>query len=80
MTKYDLHFICKECGNTHMFPITLSLDDGPADKATIDETYRGKRLPPEVARTMADGIKCASTGRWTRQVDDTQIFLVPAGN
>jgi len=80
MAKYEVQYCCDECGDTHAFPITVSLDDGPADTATIDETYRGKRLPPEVAAMMANRIECTNTGRWTQQDDDTQVFLVPVGD
>ena len=80
MAKYKLHFYCSECGDTYEFPKPLSLDDGPAEQGTIDETYRGKRLPPEVARIMANRIECANTGRWTQQAEGTQVFLVPVGD
>ena len=57
--------------------IGLHLDDGPDDKQSITEAYQGKILPPQLSAVGGHKYLCAKTGKWLRQEDDAQIFLVP---
>ena len=77
MATYEVHLLCDECSETHLFPTTISLDDGPADKASIGDTYRDKNLPPELTEMMSNPIYCPTTARRTFQADTDQVFLVP---
>ena len=80
MTTYEVHLFCDECGETHTFPITVSLLDGPAEKASIGDTYRGRDLPPEITEMKANSFYCPTNARRTFQADNDQVFLVPIGN
>jgi hypothetical protein len=56
--------------------IRLLLDDGPADRASIGDTYRGKALPEAVLRLTENSVTCPVTGRPTQQRDNNLVFLV----
>lgn len=77
MAKYAVHFFCDECSQTHPLGISLDLDDGPPDKASIGDTYAGKELPTKVARLTNNETNCPVTGKRTSQADNDQVFLVP---
>ena len=79
MAKYSIHFFCNECSQVHPIGITLSLDDGPAKKESIADTYAGKELPPQVATLSNNEVTCPNTGKLTSQEDNNQVFLVPIG-
>ena len=80
MATYEVHLFCDECGETHPCPTTISLDDGPADKASIGDTYRGRDLPPDITEMLSNPIYCPTTARRTFQADNDQVFLVPIGD
>jgi len=77
MATYSVHFFCDECSEVHPFGIVLSLDDGPAERASIGDTYAGKDLPPQIALLTNNWVTCPNTGRLTSQKDNNQVFLVP---
>jgi hypothetical protein len=77
MATYSVHFFCDECSEVHPLGISISLDDGPADKASIGDTYAGKELPPQIALLIDNKTTCPNTRRLTSQKDNNQVFLVP---
>ncbi len=77
MAKYAVHFFCDECSQTHPLGISIGLDDGPSDKASIGDTYSGKELPTQVATLTNNKTNCPVTGKLTSQADNYQVFLVP---
>ncbi len=79
MAQYSVHFFCDECGEVHPLGVSISLDDGPADKASIGNTYAGKELPTSVATMIGNKTTCPNTGVLTSQADNDQVFLVPIG-
>ena len=79
MAKYSVHFFCDECSEVHPMKINLVLDDGPAAKESIGNTYAGRDLPPQVATLSNNKITCPNTGRLTSQENNNQVFLVPIG-
>jgi len=76
MAQYDVYFFCDECSEVHPLGISIGLNDGPPDEASIGDTYRGKDLPPEVARLVGNMTNCPNTGKLTSQADNDQVFLV----
>jgi len=80
MAKYSIHVFCNECGKVHPMPIHVTLDDGPPDRQSIGDTYRGKALPVDVARLTNNTLTCPETGKDFVQQDNNQIFLVPIGD
>ena len=77
MAKYGIHVFCDECGKTHPMGISIELNDGPAEKASIGDTYSGRDLPPQVAKLVNNRIQCPETGELLVQKDNDQVFLVP---
>ncbi len=78
--RYRVDFFCDECGETHPMGITVMLNDGPADPASIGDTYRGRDLPRYVAMLINNEAQCPETGRMTTQADNDQVFIVPIGD
>lgn len=76
MATYSVHFFCNECSEVHPLGITISLDDGPAKEGSINDTYQGKTLPPEIATLTNNKTICPKTGKITSQKDNNQVFLV----
>jgi hypothetical protein len=79
MAKYSVHFFCNECGDVHPIGISVNLNDGPTQKASIGDTYAGKELNPNIANLINNKTKCPKTDKWTSQKDNNQVFLVPIG-
>jgi hypothetical protein len=80
MAKYAVHFFCDECGDVHLLPISIALDDGPTVKKSIGDVYAGKQLPTQVATLTGNKTICPNTGKLTWQQDNHQVFLVPTGD
>ena len=79
MARYSVYFFCDECSQVHPLGITIELNDGPPDRASIGDTYAGRELPSQVATLMGNKTPCPNTGRMTSQEDNKQVFLVPIG-
>jgi hypothetical protein len=48
MAKYEIHVFCDDCCREHFWGISVELDDRPADKQSIGDTYNGKDVPPQL--------------------------------
>lgn len=59
--------------------VTISLNDGPAKKESIGNTYAGKELPAQVGTLSNNTVTCPVTKKLTSQEDNNQVFLVPIG-
>ncbi len=79
MANYAVHVFCNECSYVHPMGILISLNDGPTEKKSIGDTYRGKPLPANVATLHNNQIICPNTGKPYIQKNNDQIFLVPIG-
>lgn len=77
MQDYDVYVFCNECGDVHPMGLRIKLEDGPADKQSIGDTYSGKDLPREIANLMNNRTQCPKTGKMFIQKDNHQVFLVP---
>jgi len=80
MAKYSVYFFCDECSQVHPLGILIELNDGPAKKESIGDTYAGKELPPQVATLIGNMTNCPITKRLTSQKDNNQVFLVPVSD
>jgi hypothetical protein len=58
-------------------PLTIGLNDGPPDKASVGDAYAGKPLPASLVALMENRITCPSTGNLTSQEDYSKVFLAP---
>lgn len=79
MAQYSVYVFCDECSQVHPMGIGISLNDGPADKASVGDTYAGKPLPPAVAMLTSNSTRCPNTGKEFVQRDNNQVFLVAKG-
>jgi hypothetical protein len=80
MAKYSVYFFCDECSQVHPLGILIELNDGPAKKESIGDTYAGKALPPQIATLKGNMTTCPVTKRLTSQEDNNQVFLVPVAD
>ncbi len=76
MAKYQIHVFCNECFETHPMGVLVDLNDGPADKESLNNTYAGKELPSAVANFINNKTMCPNTRKMFTQTDNDQIFLV----
>jgi len=60
--------------------ISVSMENGLADKQSIGDLYDGKSLPKNLANLSQNSVTCSKTGRQSTQRDNHQIFLVPTKN
>jgi hypothetical protein len=79
MAKYSVYFFCDKCGQVHPLGITIELNDGPPDRASIEDTYAGRELPPQIVTLTGNMTQCPNTRKMTSQKDNKQVFLVPIG-
>ena len=77
MAQYDVHVFCDECGEAHPMGLSIGLDDGPAEAASIGDTYKGRDLPQDVVNMINNYTQCPKTGKMILQKDNDQVFLVP---
>jgi len=77
MAKYSVYVFCDDCGDVHPMGISIELEDGPADKASIGDTYAGKELPPKIAQLLNNTTHCPKSGKPILQRNNDQVFLVP---
>lgn len=80
MAKYAVYVFCDACSDVHPMHINVTLNDGPAERESIGNTWAGKAMPPEVARLHHNTVTCLATGQRFVQEDNNQIFLVPVGD
>jgi len=77
MAKYSVYVFCDDCGDVHPMGISIELEDGPADKASISDTYAGKELPSKIAQLLNNTTQCPKSGKPILQRNNDQVFLVP---
>ena len=77
MAQYGVYVFCDDCGDAHPMGISIGLDDGPAEKASVGDSYKGRDLPPSEATLINNTTVCPKTGNEILQRNNDQIFLVP---
>lgn len=75
--QYGVFASCNKCGGVHELGISVLLTDGPVDRQSIAELYRGKTLPKNLADLANNSVTCPKTGRQSTQKNNDQIFLLP---
>jgi hypothetical protein len=75
--EYSIFALCNKCAGMHETGISITIEDGPADKQSIGDFYNGKSLPKSLAALSSTILTCHLTGRQFIQKDTKQIFLVP---
>ena len=77
MTQYRVLVFCTDCGRTHPMRTTLSLKDGPPQKATVAAAYNGKALPLEVVGLLKKDSLCPESARPVLLDDPEKVYLTP---
>jgi hypothetical protein len=78
--QYSIFALCNKCGGAHDMGATVLLKDGPVEKQSIGDVYKGGNLPASLTKLSSQSVTCPATGRRSTQKDNYQIFLVPAKN
>lgn len=78
MGKYNIFVLCNACRGLHPMEIFVMVENGPANKQSIADHYRGKELPSELAKIKDMRVYCPKLGRHYSQKNDKEIFLIPA--
>ena len=76
MAQYDVYVFCDHCSDSHPMGVSISLNDGPAEKESIGNLYKGKEVPSTIATFIYNYVRCPNTDKWFLQTDNNQIFLV----
>jgi len=77
-SSYGVLVSCNKCGGAHDMGISIVIADGPLDKQSVGDLYRGKTVPKNLADLSNNSVTCPTTGRQSTQKNNYQIFLVPA--
>jgi hypothetical protein len=75
--QFSVFASCHRCARVHETGISITMEDGPVDKQSIGDFYRGKSFPESLASLSNTVLTCHLTGRQFIQKDTKQIFLVP---
>jgi len=76
--RYEIHVLCTECGAVHPMRIRIHLENGPAYRQSIADTFHGEPVPPQVSAIQGHKTLCLKTGKMFVQEDNNRIFLVPS--
>ena len=77
-SQYAVLVSCNKCGGAHDLGISIVMIDGPVEKQSVGDLYRGKTVPKNLADLSNNSVTCPTTGRQSTQKNNYQIFLVPA--
>ena len=79
MAMYNVCAVCNASGDLHTTGITVSLNEGPTGKQSIEEAFANKDPPRNIAELKEKRVHCPKIGRQYAQRDDRKIFLIPMG-
>jgi|SRR4030095_4661937 hypothetical protein len=79
-SQYSIVVSCNKCAGVHEMGISVTMENGPANKQSIGDLYNGKSLPKNLANLSQNSVTCPKTGRQSTQRNNHQIFLVPTKN
>jgi hypothetical protein len=62
MARYEIFLHC-DCGDVHPMGTSVELNDGPVDKQSAGDTYKGKEIPSELLELNNNSVICPKTGK-----------------
>ncbi|MBP1597117.1 MAG: hypothetical protein H6Q05_2494 [Acidobacteria bacterium] len=77
MARYAIHIYCDECSAPHPMGVSVVLNDGPPELASVAEHYAGKTVPGTLNLMLRNCAKCPKTGKMFQQWDSKKIFIAP---
>ena len=77
MSRYAIHVFCDECSAPHYMGVSVVLNDGPPQRASIAEHYAGKTVPAILTLMLRNPVKCPKTGKMFQQIDSQHIYIEP---
>jgi hypothetical protein len=76
MARYNVWFLCGECGRFHQTKTSLTVIDGPDRVKRIDAVYRCGALPSEVPKLLRRYVTCSVT-RASLKLNEKELYLIP---
>lgn len=76
MPQYMMHVFCSECSVPHASGIVIDSKDEVDPTQSMADIYDGRDLPPQIAMFINNSFHCPATGKFYRQRDNGDVFLV----
>jgi hypothetical protein len=76
MARYNVSFLCSDCGRFHQTKTSVTVMDGPERVKRIDEVYRPDALPSEVPKLLRRYVTCPVT-RASLKLNEKELYLIP---
>ena len=77
MATHGISVHCKDCGQEHLVLLRIDIENGPDQKRTVAEVFRGRSLPPQIKAIRSHAAFCYKTGRKFQLEKEDDIFLIP---
>lgn len=77
MSRYAIHVFCDECSAPHPMGVSVVLNDGPPQRASIADHYAGKTVPAILTLMLRNPVKCSKSGKMFQQGDSHRIYIEP---
>jgi hypothetical protein len=77
MARYNVSFLCRDCGRIHPTKISVTVIDGPDRMKRMDEVYVPTDLPPDVTKLFRTYVMCPVT-RNSLKLDEKDVYVVPS--
>ena len=76
MPRYMMHVFCSECLLPHPGGIVIETAEEIDPKQSVADIYDGRDLPQQIAMLINNSFRCPTTGKFYRQRDNSDVFLV----
>ena len=76
MARYNVSFLCGECGRFHQTKTSVTMVDGPGRVKRIDAVYLPNALPSEVPKLLRRYVTCPVT-RTSLKLTEKELYLIP---
>jgi hypothetical protein len=76
MARYNVSFLCSDCGRIHPTKISVTVIDGPDRMKKVDEVYTPSALPPEITKLFRTYVMCPVT-RNSLKLGEKEVYVVP---
>jgi hypothetical protein len=76
MARYNVSFLCGECGRFHQTKTSVSVAGGPDRVKRIDAVYGPNALPSEVPKLLRRYVMCPVT-RASLKLNEKELYLIP---
>jgi hypothetical protein len=74
MPTYRMYVFCNKCSETHP-TILFELPEEIEPTQSLADAYKGREVPPQVAKMVRNHFTCPNTGGNYGEVDQSQVFF-----